>query len=296
MPDPIVCFGESLWDVFPHKSRPGGAPLNVAYHLKKLGHTPALISRFGMDDEGKKLINMVDSYGIGSDYFQLDPEWPTGKVLAHVQPDHEVIYDIIHPVAWDYIQWEEDCQAIVARAPYFVFGSLAARSQVSRETLYRLLEAAPHRVLDANLRPPYYKREIIERLFSGLHLLKLNHAELELITGWFSSYSRDKERIQAVQDRFHIPSIVVTRGGNGAVFNVDGILYDHPGYTIKMVDPVGSGDAFLAALLWSLLNRRTPEVALAYANATGAIVAGKKGACPAYNPQDIEDLIHGPPG
>ena len=293
--DPIVCFGEILWDVFPKRSLPGGAPLNVAYHLRKLGGHPALISRFGMDEAGKKLINLIDGYGIGADYFQLDAEWPTGKVIASVQEDYEVIYDFVHPVAWDYIQWEDSYEKIVSQAPYFVFGSLATRSPVSRKTLYRLLEAAPCRVLDANLRPPHYSREVIEKLFIGLHLLKLNRSELELITGWFSSYRSVKERIQVLQDRFHIPHIVVTNGGHGAVFNAAGVLYEHPGFTIRVVDTVGSGDSFLAALLTKLSAGEPPGDALTFANATGALVASKKGACPDYHTQEIDDLIHGPP-
>ena len=292
---PIVCFGEILWDVFPKRSLPGGAPLNVAYHLHKLGGHPALISRFGMDEAGKKLINLVDGYGIGADYFQLDPEWPTGKVIASVQEDYEVIYDFVHPVAWDYIQWEDSYEKIVSQAPYFVFGSLATRSPVSRNTLYRLLEAAPCRVLDANLRPPHYSREVIEKLFIGLHLLKLNRSELELITGWFSAYRSLSDRMQVLQDRFHIPNIVVTNGGHGAMFNADGVLYEHPGFTVRVVDTVGSGDSFLAALLTKLSAGEPPGTALTFANATGALVASKKGACPGYHTQEIDDLIHGPP-
>jgi len=293
--NPIVCFGEILWDVFPKRSLPGGAPLNVAYHLRKLGGYPALISRFGMDEAGKKLINLVDGYGIGTEHFQLDAEWPTGKVIASVQEDYEVIYDIIHPVAWDYIQWEDGYEKIVSQAPYFVFGSLATRSPVSRNTLYRLLSAAPCRVLDANLRPPHYSREVIEKLFIGLHLLKLNRSELELITGWFSSYQSVAERIQVLQDRFHIPHIVVTNGRHGAVFNVEGVLYEHPGFNVRVVDTVGSGDSFLAALLTQLSAGETPGDALRFANATGALVASKKGACPDYHMEEIDDLINGPP-
>jgi fructokinase len=293
--NPIVCFGEILWDVFPKRSLPGGAPLNVAYHLHKLGGHPALISRFGMDEEGKKLINLVDGYGIGTDFFQLDPEWPTGKVIASVQEDYEVLYDFLHPVAWDNIQWEEGYEKIVSKASYFVFGSLVTRSPVSRKTLYRLIEAAHCRVLDANLRPPHFSREVIEKLFVGLHLLKLNRAELELITGWFSAYQSVTERMQALQDKFHIPYIVVTDGRQGAVLNAEGALYRHPGFGVRLVDTVGSGDAFLAALLTQLSAGEPPGDALRFANAAGALVASKKGACPDYHTEEIDDLINGPP-
>jgi fructokinase len=289
--DPIVCFGEILWDVLPGGRFPGGAPLNVAYHLQKLGNRTAMISRFGLDDEGKKLIDLIDSYGIGTEHFQLDEEWPTGKVLATVLENEEVRYDILQPVAWDYIQWEEGFETIVSKAPYLVFGSLATRSPVSRNTLFRLLEVAPRRVLDANLRPPFYSREVIEKLFTGLHLLKLNSAELELVTGWFSPYKTDMERIKILQDRFAIPSIVVTKGSKGALFNVEGSVYEHPGFPVDVVDAVGSGDAFLAALLTQLSAGKSPLEALRFANATGALVATQRGACPAYDRAQIDHLL-----
>ena len=289
---PIVCFGEILWDILPSGSFPGGAPLNVAYHLRKLGNPVTLITRFGLDEEGKKLVTLIDGYAIGTEYFQVDTEWPTGKVLGTVHENHEVRYDILRPVAWDFIEWSNELGELAAGAPYLVFGSLAARSAVSRETLYRLLEAAPRRVLDANLRPPHYTRETLEKLFTRLHLLKLNHEELEGITGWFSRYKTDAERVQILQDRFDIPVIVVTRGAKGALLNMEGTVYEEPGLTVDVMDTVGSGDAFLAGLLTQLRLGRSPTEALRFANATGAFVATRKGGCPAYDPEEISITIN----
>ena len=51
---PSVCYGEILWDVLHTDTVPGGAPMNVTYHLKRLGMNAALITRVGSDNEGKK--------------------------------------------------------------------------------------------------------------------------------------------------------------------------------------------------------------------------------------------------
>ena len=45
----VVCFGEILWDILPDRKMPGGAPMNVAYHLNQLGVPTAMISRVGTD-------------------------------------------------------------------------------------------------------------------------------------------------------------------------------------------------------------------------------------------------------
>ena len=56
---PVVCFGETLWDMLPSGKQAGGAPMNVAYHLQKLGKDPAVISKIGYDDLGRQLIETL---------------------------------------------------------------------------------------------------------------------------------------------------------------------------------------------------------------------------------------------
>ena len=287
----VVCFGEILWDILPEGALPGGAPMNVAYHLKKLGIEPALITRIGTDDWGKNLVTLMEQNNISSDFFQLDDILETGKVNATINQNNEVTYDIVKPVAWDNIQWEDKLETLVSGADYFVFGSLATRSEISRNTLFRLLEIAKFKVLDINLRAPHYNRPIIEQLLDKINLLKLNKAELELITGWFTKYQSDTDRIKVLQDKFCIPNIVVTKGEHGSLFNCNGIVYTHPGYSVIVADTIGSGDSFLAALLAKLSAGYTPGEALSFAGALGALIAGYNGACPGYNIEEINDLI-----
>jgi len=287
----IVCFGEILWDILPTGTVPGGAPMNVAYHLKKTGIEPALITRVGSDDWGKKLIELMEEKNISTEFFQLDTTMETGKVNASIGENNEVTYDIVKPVAWDYIEWKDDFESLVAHANYFVFGSLATRSEITRNTLFRLLDIAKFKVLDINLRAPHFNRRIIELLLNKINLLKLNQAELELITGWFTKYQSDIDRIKVLQDKFSIPNIVVTKGGDGSLFNCSGIVYSHPGYKVTVADTVGSGDSFLAALLTKLSSDEAPADALRFASATGALIASYNGACPDYHTEEIDDLI-----
>jgi fructokinase len=287
----IVCFGEILWDILPTGTVPGGAPMNVAYHLKKAGIEPALITRVGSDDWGKKLIELMEEKNISTKFFQLDDTMETGKVNASIGGNNEVTYDIVKPVAWDYIEWKDDFESLVAHANYFVFGSLATRSEVTRNTLFRLLDIAKFKVLDINLRAPHFNRRIIELLLNRINLLKLNHAELELITGWFTKYQSDNDRIKVLQDRFSIPNIVVTKGGEGSLFNCNGIVHTHPGYKVTVADTVGSGDSFLAALLAKLSGGNTPGEALRFASAVGAFIASYHGACPDYDLEEINELM-----
>jgi fructokinase len=291
LPYKVVCFGEILWDILPKAALPGGAPMNVAYHLKKLDIEPALITRIGNDEWGRKLVSLMKENNISSEFFQTDDILETGKVNATINENKEVSYEIIKPVAWDNIQYEDRIEELVSGTDCFVFGSLATRSDNTRNTLFKLIEAASYKVLDINLRAPHYNRHVIEQLLYQINLLKLNQAELELIAGWFTNYQSDVDRIKVLQDKFGITRIVVTKGEKGSLFNCNGKIYDHPGFKINVADTIGSGDSFLAALLSKLLNGYAVEKALEFASATGALIASYNGACPDYQTNEITGLI-----
>jgi fructokinase len=287
----VVCFGEVLWDILPSGSVPGGAPMNVAYHLHKQQKSPAVITSVGNDESGNELIRIFSEYGVCTDFFQLDNEHETGKVYAEPNEHNEVAYDIVKPVAWDFIRWEDRCQALVANAYFFVFGSLAARNHESKNTLLKLLECANTKVLGINLRAPHFNRRIVEELLSKADFLKLNLAELELITGWFSKHTSIEDRARSITDKFKIQNIVVTMGGDGAVLYYNGNEYVQKGYKVDVVDTVGSGDAFLAGLLARLLDKASPVNALEFASGLGAFIAMQKGACPVYDVDEIHNLL-----
>jgi fructokinase len=284
----VVCFGEVLWDVFPSGAEAGGAPMNVAYHLHKQKKDPTLITRIGIDEEGKKLIDIFSRKGVCTEHFQVDYAYATGKVYAKPNEHHETVYDIVMPAAWDFIQWEDGLKQLVEDAEFFVFGSLAARNRVSKDTLFRLLEIARKKVLDLNLRAPYFNRPVVEQLLGKADLVKMNQAELELITGWFSHYTSVEDRVKSIRDKFAISEIVVTMGAEGALLYRNGDITLHRGFKVAVEDTVGSGDAFLAGLLSQLLDNADSEAALRFANGLGAFVATQRGACPDY---DIEDFL-----
>lgn len=286
---PVVCFGEMLWDVLPSGPKPGGAPMNVAYHLQKLHLPPAVISRVGRDERGEQLLALLEKSGITTAYVQQDATHQTGVVLAQLNSRAEATYDIVRPVAWDFIALHADLKKLVAEARYFIFGSLAARNETSRHTLFQLLEAAHTKVLDINLRAPHFSSAMVEELLQQCDVLKINDQELPLIAGWYGDFKNLEDGMALLQERFGIETIVATCGANGAILNQSGIVYRHRGFNVQVKDTVGSGDAFLAALLSGLHKGVPAEEALAFANGLGAFIASCEGACPAY---DIEAVQH----
>jgi fructokinase len=286
-----VCYGEILWDVLPSGAKPGGAPMNVAYHLQKLGMTATLISKIGKDSWGDDLIALLQKQTIDTRYIQIDQEHATGIVNAFLKESNEVEYDIVFPVAWDFISMQQELISLVEQTKYFVFGSLASRNDVSANTLLQLLEAANTKVLDINLRPPHFKKITLETLLYQTDILKLNEQEVAMIACWFNKFDSLQDQVKSIQEHFKIDTILVTRGEHGALINEKGNFYEHSGYKVKVEDTVGSGDAFLAAYLFKLDNNNTPQESLAFANALGAFIATQPGACPPYSLEMVYNLI-----
>lgn len=287
---PVVCFGECLWDILPSGKMAGGAPMNVAYHLQKLGKDPAVISRIGYDELGNELIKTFEEKKVCTEYFQIDYDVPTSTVKAEIRPGNEVHFEIVKNVAWDYIALEDNLEDLVKQADYFVYGSLATRSKQTRDTLFALLEVAKNKVLDINLRPPFYNREIIEKLLTEANIVKLNLAELELITGWFSPLTNDEDRIKIIRDKFQIETIIMTKGAKGATLNKGGEFTYCNGMNIDVCDTIGSGDSFLAGVLSKLIDQSSIQEALTFANSLAAYVSTQIGGCPEYELNDILDI------
>jgi fructokinase len=288
---PVVCFGEILWDILPSGEEAGGAPMNVAYHLTRHGINTALISRIGSDDHGNKLLNLLQKQSVVTNYIQSDKIHQTGVVYAHPGLNHEMTYEIVQPVAWDFIEWNEDIQKIVENAGFFVHGSLGARSETSRNTLLSLLECTQKRVFDINIRPPYFDKKLALQLLHGVHILKLNESELNLLAGWYGQHNTMIDQVKQVQDELDIPFVMVTRGEHGAMINAQGSIFEHPGYKVLVADTVGSGDAFLAGFLYQALEGASVQQALNFACASGALIASYAGACPDYQAAEVRKLI-----
>lgn len=288
----VACYGEILWDILPTAALPGGAPMNVAYHLQKLGNTPVLITKVGRDDYGQKLMDLLTRNGLPTACVQVDEHQPTGLVYAKPDEHNEVTYDIVYPSAWDFIEWQQEYTSWLQQSEYFIYGSLTSRSEVSRDTLYQLLESAQTKVLDINLRPPHFSQAGIEYLLQKADVLKMNSAELELVSGWYGDVPTAEDRIQLLQDRFRIETIIVTMGGQGALVKDSGSIHRHPGYKVIVADTIGSGDAFLAGFIHQKLHAAPVEEALEFACAMGAFIATQQGACPSYELRQITDLIN----
>lgn len=290
-----VCFGEVLMDVFPDEERIGGAPLNVAVRLSSLGIETQLISKVGSDQKGEQIISFLKEQGVGTSNILKDTEHPTGIVKVRLSKSGSATYEIAHPAAWDKIMVTTENKKAVEKSDLFIFGSLVCRDEVSRSNLLELLQKAKYKVLDFNLRPPHYTKELLVELIHQADFIKFNDDELfEIAELLGSPYHSLEQNLRFIAERSPAKTICITKGRHGAVLLRNGSLYYNSGFKIKVEDTVGAGDSFLASLLAKLFEGEAVQVALDYACAVGALVAGEKGANPKLDPNMVKEFIYAP--
>ena len=289
----VVCFGEVLWDVFPDEERIGGAPLNVASRLSASGIETGIISKVGADEKGKNAIAFLKKQGVDTSLITQDPEHSTGMVLVTLNNQGSASYEIAYPAAWDKIELKPEMKKAVKNADAFIFGSLVCRDEVSRNTLFSLLEEDGYKIFDVNLRPPHYQSAILEHLMHKANFIKFNDDELfEIAAEVGSPYNSLEQNLHFIAEKTNTPTICVTKGRHGAVLLRDNKLYYNSGYQIKVKDTVGAGDSFLASLISGLLKKEEPQKALDYACAIGALVAGQEGANPELKEDEVRKFMN----
>jgi fructokinase len=281
----VMLFGEVLYDVFPDRRVPGGAPFNVACHLRAFGLEPLLISRAGCDAEGALLIERMRELALDTRGIQQDPVHATGRVAVCATANGPT-YEIVPDQAYDFIDASlARVVGLSVRSKVVYFGTLAQRNAASRRALRGVLRhvAAP-RFLDVNLRRPWYAAATLKRSLAEAIIVKVNEAELLEIGRLLRLRSTDSRQLAAALMReFPIERIVVTRGARGAwSLDAEGVACEvgRDAPPVAMVDEVGCGDAFAAVLILGWIRGWPMPDALARADRFARALCGVRGAIP----------------
>lgn len=287
----VICFGEVLFDVFPTHTKIGGAPLNVALRLSSLGIETQIISRIGSDALGVEMLDYISQNGVSTDSIQKDQIYKTGEVIITLDQKGSASYTINYPVAWDKITCNPEDENVVKKADAFVFGTLASRDAVAKQSLLELINYSKYSVFDVNLRAPYYTKDVIDQLMLQADFIKFNDDELYEISALMNSpFHSLEQNILFIAEQTRTKHICVTKGSHGAVLYYNNKMYYNSGYKINVVDTVGSGDSFLAGLLSKLLTDTNPQEAIDFACSLGALVATHEGANPTLDVCEIESF------
>ena len=296
----IVGVGELLWDVYPDGRKvAGGAAFNFACHCHQLGHPAVIVSRVGDDALGRELRDEVRRLGLSDEHIQTDPDYPTGTVRVTLDAAGVPTYTITEDVAWDHIGEDGPLDEGLSHDTIAVcFGTLALRHPVSRETILRFVASGPeipsaHRVLDANIRPPFAPAAAtLGRCVDAADWVKVStddvRAEPDLFGVVERAWAADPDVRELPKTR------VLTLGPDGCdVVTSDGRRVRVPGVPARVVDTVGAGDAFTAAMVCLHLEGRPLPECARFATYYAARVCEHHGATPKIDRREVEAAAFG---
>lgn len=300
VPKCVVGLGELLWDMLPEGAQLGGAVSNFSVMAARLGNDAAIATRLGTDPLGREALAVLSRTPVGTRYIQEDVSRVTSTVTVELDQG-QPRYTIHEPVAWDFLEFTPQWLSLAQRCDAVCFGTLAQRSPASRRTIESFLHETRKdcvRIFDVNLRAPFFSAEIVESSLELATIFKLNADEMpQVLTllGFPASQGTSPELLlsgaRQIVDQFPVQLIAITMGAHGSLLVTRREVDRHCGYPATVVDAVGAGDAFTAALTHFHL-QGAPLARLNVAgNRWGAWVASHAGAMPVLSEQEREQVM-----
>lgn len=270
---------------------PGGAPCNVLAMLNKLGRKTAFLGKVGTDQFGVLLKNTLDEVGIGTSNLQMDSEVNTTLAFVHTFPDGDREFSFYRNPGADMMLTEDEVDPeFLKQTKLFHFGTLSMTHEGIRKSTKKALDIAKENGLlisfDPNLRPPLWSsldlaKEQMEYGFQFCDILKISDNEIQFVSGK-EDYD---EGIQYLQEKYHIPLILLTLGKDGSRAYYKDMRVERGGFKMNTIETTGAGDTFCGSALNyvleygldNLTEERLGEM-LTFANAAAALITTKKGA------------------
>lgn len=296
----ILVFGEILYDIYDDVAVIGGAPFNYSVQLSRLiskNDNLKFITALGKDDFSKDAFKFIENENIDSSLMQVLDNYETGKATVFMNENKIPDYIIHENVAWDNIEFNSDIEkALKEKYDLFYFNILSCRSEKSYNTLKNIFKNidSKYKVCDVTFRKNYYTKEKIKEALEFINILKINDDELAIIKSLFyPNFQNDNEiLLKNLNKDFNIDYIFLTLGKSGASSFYNNQYIFKPSNKIKVVDTVGAGDSFCAALSYAILKKLDIKKVLDFASAVSEEMIQVKGGTAKYNIKAIKEKFN----
>lgn len=296
----ILVFGEILYDIYDDVAVIGGAPFNYSVQLSRLiskNDNLKFITALGKDDFSKDAFKFIENENIDSSLMQVLDNYETGKATVFMNENKIPDYIIHENVAWDNIEFNSDIEkALKEKYDLFYFNILSCRSEKSYNTLKNIFKNidSKYKVCDVTFRKNYYTKEKIKEALEFINILKINDDELAIIKSLFyPNLQNDNEiLLKKLNKDFNIDYIFLTLGKSGASLFYNNQYIFKPSNKIKVVDTVGAGDSFCAALSYAILKKLDIKKVLDFASAVSEEMIQVKGGTAKYNIKAIKEKFN----
>jgi fructokinase len=237
----------------------------------------------GGDDLGRRALAEFTARGVDVAAVAVLSE-PTGRVDVTVDAAGHASYVFAPDCAWDNVSWSDSLERLTAATTAVCFGTLSSRGATSRATIRRFIAAVPSpalRILDINLRPPFWSPEIVRDSLPLANIVKCNDDELPVVAEILGLTGSPEAILRQLVDRHALRLAALTRGAKGSLLiTADGSASDLPGTPVEVIDTVGAGDAFTAAVTLGLLAGWPLSKLHAHAERVAAYVCTQRGGTP----------------
>ncbi len=292
----ILVFGEILYDIYDDVAVIGGAPFNYSVQLSRLiskNDNLKFITALGKDDFSKDAFKFIENENIDSSLMQVLDNYETGKATVFMNENKIPDYIIHENVAWDNIEFNSNIEkALKEKYDLFYFNILSCRSEKSYNTLKNIFKNidSKYKVCDVTFRKNYYTKEKIKEALEFINILKINDDELAIIKSLFyPNLQNDNEiLLKNLNKDFNIDYIFLTLGKSGASSFYNNQYIFKPSNKIKVIDTVGAGDSFCAALSYAILKKLDIKKVLDFASAVSEEMIQVKGGTAKYNIKAIK--------
>lgn len=296
----ILVFGEILYDIYDDIAVIGGAPFNYSVQLSRLiskNDNLKFITALGKDDFSKDAFKFIENENIDSSLMQVLDNYETGKATVFMNENKIPDYIIHENVAWDNIEFNSDIEkALKEKYDLFYFNILSCRSEKSYNTLKNIFKNidSKYKVCDVTFRKNYYTKEKIKEALEFINILKINDDELSIIKSLFyPNLQNDNEiLLKNLNKDFNIDYIFLTLGKSGASSFYNNQYIFKPSNKIKVIDTVGAGDSFCAALSYAILKKLDIKKVLDFASAVSEEMIQVKGGTAKYNIKAIKEKFN----
>jgi fructokinase len=224
-----------------------------------LGGDSSVVSEVGDDELGRGALTALQRHDVDTRYVACSRDHATGTVRVDLDDAGRPRFEITADVAWDHICWSDELDALARRADAVCFGTLAQRSETSRDTIQRFLTSTGSSclwILDVNLRRLYFDDRVVHDSLRLADVVKLNDEELPVVTAMAGLAGSGRHLMEGLRERFRLRLVAVTRGAQGARILGDEGIIECAATPVVVNDAVGAGDMFTAAMALGWLQGR----------------------------------------
>jgi fructokinase len=297
----FVAAGEALVDiVVPHEGErttaPGGSPLNVAVGLSRLGLDALLMTQIGHDDRGGVIRAHLEASGVRLAPESVLPDFPTSAATARLDEHGAASYEFD-------LEWSMPPARLPEEAVALHVGSIGAALAPGRASVMDLVAQATDRGLlvtfDPNARPAFTPDAArawadVRETAAAAHLVKMSDEDLAFYRPG-ASPEEVADQLLGATTRL----VVFTLGGHGAAAYAATGSVEVPSRGTSVVDTVGAGDSFMAALATIAHEHGLDDLGpvrlralLGAAHAVASVTVSRRGADPPRRHELAEGWPH----